>query len=92
MLKVFDVKKNKGYPKKLTTDIPISKIVSLSSKNLLQIESNQDIEYDTNQDSLKTDINQSLSCIKIKEKDVIEMFFGLGKYERSYNLEEIAYF
>jgi RNA polymerase primary sigma factor len=90
-LQYKELLQKEGVIKSITKDIPVSKLVSLSSKNLLQIESNQDIEYDTNQDSLKTDINQSLSSIKIREKDIVEMFFGMGKYKFEHSLKDIAF-
>tara|TARA_R110002020_G_scaffold471536_2_gene698711 strand:- start:148 stop:747 length:600 start_codon:yes stop_codon:yes gene_type:complete len=89
-LQYKELLQREGVIKSITKDIPVSKLVSLSSRSVLQIESNKDIEYDTNQESLKIDVNKSLSSIKIREKDIIEMFFGMGKYKFEYSLKDIA--
>ena len=89
-LQYKELLQQEGIIKTITTDIPVNKLVSLTSKNVLQLESNEDVEYNANQDSLKTDINQSLSSIKIREKDIVEMFFGMGKYQTEHSLKDIA--
>jgi len=75
---------------KIVTDIPIDKIVSLSSAKVMQLESYEDIECDTELDSLRMDMNESLRSLKNRERVVIEMTYGLGKYSKSYTLQEIA--
>ena len=75
---------------KIVTDIPIDKIVSLSSAKVMQLESYEDIECDTDLDSLRMDMNESLRSLKNRERVVIEMTYGLGKYSKSYSLQEIA--
>ena len=75
---------------KIVTDIPIDKIVSLSSAKVMQLESYEDIECDTELDSLRMDMNKSLRSLKDRERVMIEMSFGLGKYSKSYSLQEIA--
>ena len=75
---------------KIVTDIPIDKIVSLSSAKVIQLESYEDIECDTELDSLRMDMNKSLRSLKNRERVVIEMTYGLGKYSKSYSLQEIA--
>ena len=75
---------------KIVTDIPIDKIVSLSSAKVMQLESYEDIECDTELDSLRIDINKCLHSLKDRERVMIEMSFGLGKYSKSYSLQEIA--
>ena len=75
---------------KIVTDIPIDKIVSLSSAKVMQLESYEDIECDTELDSLRMDMNESLRSLKNRERVVIEMTYGLGKYSKSYSLQEIA--
>jgi len=89
-LQYKELLQRKGVIKTITTDIPVNKLISLTSKNVLQLESSENIEYDTNQESLKIDVNKSLSSIKIREKDIIEMFFGMGKYKFEYSLKDIA--
>jgi len=89
-LQYDELLEREGVIKTITTDVPVNKFVSLTSKDVLQIEANKDIEYNTNQESLKIDIKQSLSNMQVRTKDVLEMFFGMGEYERSYSLKEIG--
>ena len=83
------VKQSKDYPKKLTKDIPIDSMLSLSSKEVMQLES----DFNTNdidiKESLKKDMALSLSQLKDREKEVLEMHFGLNGYNPK-SLEEIA--
>lgn len=89
-LQYDELLEKEGVIKTITTDIPVNKLVSLTSKELLQIESDQNIEQTTDRESLQTDIQKSLSTVQVRTKDVLEMFFGMGDYERNYSLEEIA--
>ena len=89
-LQYHKILEKNGIIKTITTDVPVNKLVSLTSKEVLQLESNQNIEKTTDKESLQVDIKKSLSSIQIRTKDVLEMFFGMGEYERNYSLEEIA--
>ena len=83
------IKQSKDYPKKLTKDIPIDSMLSLSSKEVMQLES----DFNTNdidiKESLKKDMALSLSQLKDREKEVLEMHFGFNGYNPK-SLEEIA--
>jgi len=83
------IKQSKDYPKKLTKDIPIDSMLSLSSKEVMQLES----DFNTNdidiKESLEKDMALSLSQLKDREKEVLEMHFGLNGYNPK-SLEEIA--
>jgi len=83
------IKQSKDYPKKLTKDIPIDSMLSLSSKEVMQLES----DFNTNdidiKESLEKDMALSLSQLKDREKEVLEMHFGLNGYNPK-GLEEIA--
>ena len=83
------IKQSKDYPKKLTKDIPIDSMLSLSSKEVMQLES----DFNTNdidiKESLEKDMALSLSQLKDREKEVLEMHFGFNGYNPK-SLEEIA--
>ena len=83
------IEQSKDYPKKITKDIPIDSMLSLSSKEVMQLES----DFNTNdidiKESLKKDMALSLSQLKDREKEVLEMHFGLNGYNPK-SLEEIA--
>tara|TARA_R100001082_G_scaffold22667_2_gene10979 strand:- start:2794 stop:3471 length:678 start_codon:yes stop_codon:yes gene_type:complete len=72
------IKKSKGYPKKITKDIPIDSMLSLSSKNVMQLESDYNTDDIDNRDSLIKDMKASLFKLKDRERDVIELHFGLN--------------
>jgi len=75
------IKQSKGYPKKITKDIPIDSMLSLSSKNVMQLESDYNTDDIDSEESLKKDMAFSLSELKDREKEVLEMHFGLnGKH------------
>ena len=80
------VAKSKGYPKKLTKDIPIDSMLSLSSKEVMQLESDFSTNDIDDKESLEKDISYFLNTLKDREKDVLEMHFGLnGNNPKSLN-------
>ncbi len=83
------VKKGKGCPKKLTKDIPIDSMLSISSKEVMQLESDFNTNDIDNDLSLKEDMRLSLGELKDREKDVIEMHFGINN-KRAKSLTEIS--
>ena len=83
------VHKNKGCVRKLTADIPVDKMLSLSSSKILQLESDNDIEYESNQNGLKIELNEALKYLKDREKTVIELYFGLNR-NKKITLNDIA--
>lgn len=83
------IKQSKDYPKKLTRDVPIDAMLSLSSKEIMQLESDFNTNDIDNDLSLKEDISLSLGELKDREKDVIEMHFGINN-KRAKSLTEIS--
>ena len=80
------IKQSKDYPKKLTKDIPIDSMLSLSSKNVMQLESDFNTDDIDNEESLEKDMALSLSELKDREKEVLEMHFGLnGSHPKTLN-------
>jgi len=83
------IKQSKDYPKKLTKDIPIDSMLSLSSKEVMQLESDFNTNDIDNKESLEKDMSLSLNELKDREKEVLEMHFGLnGNHPKS--LDEIS--
>ena len=83
------IKQSKDYPKKLTRDIPIDTMLSLSSKEIMQLESDFNTNDIDNKESLEEDMSLSLNELKDREKEVLEMHFGLnGNHPKS--LDEIS--
>lgn len=76
-------------PKKLTKDIPIDSMLSISSKEVMQLESDFNTNDIDNDLSLKEDMRLSLGELKDREKDVIEMHFGINN-KRAKSLTEIS--
>ena len=62
-LQYDELLEKEGVIKTITTDIPVNKLVSLTSKEVLQIETDQNIEQTTDRESLQTDIQKSLSTV-----------------------------
>ena len=81
--------KKEGGIKKIVTDIPIDKIVSLENKSLLMLESPDNIDEGMIQESLEIDISGILETLKDRERDVIKMFFGIDR-PYALDLNEIA--
>ena len=80
------IKQSKEYPKKLTKDIPIDTMLSLSSNKMLQLESDYDTNDIDNEESLKEDMSGILNTLKDRERDVIKLHFGIGvEYPMSLN-------
>tara|TARA_R100000664_G_C2754436_1_gene142046 strand:+ start:1235 stop:1912 length:678 start_codon:yes stop_codon:yes gene_type:complete len=83
------IHKNKGMVRKLTTDIPIDKVLSLSSDKMLQIESDYNTDNIDDEISIQKEVKDALDTLKEREKDVIKMHFGIGG-ETPLALSEIA--
>ena len=64
---------------KIVTDIPIDKIVSLENRKVLMLESSDSIDEGMIKESLETDIAFALGTLKDREKEVLEMFFGINR-------------
>ena len=75
--------------KKITTEIPIDKVISLENREVLMLESPDDIDESTIQMSLEIDIASALDTLKQREKHVLELFYGINR-PRPLDLDEIA--
>ena len=83
------VEKSGKDNKRIIAEIPVSKILSLSSKKGLYLESDEGVESLANKNGLKEALNKALSTLKDREKDVIEMYFGLNG-KKQMDLQEIS--
>ena len=82
------VEKENGI-KKIVTDIPIDKIVSLENRSLLMLESPDGVDESMIKESLEMDVSAALGTLKDREKVMLEMYFGIGdSHQMDYN--EIA--
>ena len=81
--------KKEGGVKKITTDIPIDKIISLENRSLLMLESPDGVDESMMQESLELDISAALGILKDREQKVLKMHYGIGGF-RQLNLNEIA--
>ena len=77
------VQKSKGKPIKISKDIPVDKVLSLSSVEMLQIESDYDTNDIDNKISLKREIKDVIETLREREADVIKMHFGIGNVSKS---------
>ena len=77
------VQKSKGKPIKISKDIPVDKVWSLSSVEMLQIESDYDTNDIDNKISLKREIKDVIETLREREADVIKMHFGIGNVSKS---------
>ena len=64
------IKQSKDYPKKLTKDIPIDSMLSLSSKEVMQLESDFNTNDIDNKESLEKDISSVLETLKDREQEL----------------------
>jgi len=84
-----DVVGDKSQPKKIVTDIPVDKIVSLQNKDILKLEASNPTDEILINDSLKTDMNDILNSLKQRERELLQRLFGIG-YDKEYTLDEVA--
>ena len=83
------IKQSKDYPKKLTKDIPIDSMLSLSSNEVLQLTSGYNTNDIDRKISLEEDVSSSLNTLKDREQEIVRLHFGIGvKYPMS--LSEIG--
>ena len=84
------VEKTKGTSNKMTTDIPVEKLIYLSSEKMLQLQEPKEIEQDMiYTESLNMDMNSVLKTLRPREANMIRMYFGIGR-ERNLTVDEIA--
>ena len=74
---------------KIVTDIPIDKIVSLEDSSLLMLESPDCIDEGMIKESLEMDVSAALDTLKDREREVLKMYFGIGR-SSPMDLNEIA--
>ena len=82
------VEKENGI-KKIVTDIPIDRIISLENKSLLMLESPDDVDEGMIKESLEEEVAAALGTLKDREREVLKMYFGIGS-DDSMDLDEIA--
>ena len=82
------VEKENGV-KKIVTDIPIDRIISLENKSLLMLESPDGVDESMIHESLEEEVSAVLGTLKDREKEVLKMYYGIGG-EPELNLNEIA--
>ena len=75
--------------KKITTEIPIDKVISLENREVLMLESPDNIDESMIQESLKIDIASALDTLKQREKHVLKLFYGINR-PYPLDLDEIA--
>ena len=81
--------KKEGGIKKIVTDIPIDKIISLENRSLLMLESPDGVDESMMHESLEEEVSVVLGTLKDREKEVLKMYYGIGG-EPELNLFEIA--
>ena len=81
--------RKEGGVKKIITDIPIDKIISLESREVLMLESPDGIDESMIKESLELDISAALGMLKDREQMVLKMHYGIGGF-RQLDLDEIA--
>ena len=81
--------KKEGGIKKIVTDIPIDKIVSLENRSVLMLESPDGVDESMMHESLEEEVSVVLGTLKDREKEVLKMYYGIGG-EPELNLFEIA--
>ena len=74
---------------KIVTDIPIDKIVSLEDSSLLMLESPDCIDEGMIKESLEMDVSAALDTLKDREREVLKMYFDIGR-SSPMDLNEIA--
>ena len=82
------VEKENGI-NKISTDIPVEKMISLESNSLLMLESPDTIDEGLIEESLEIDVAFALDTLKDREKEVLKMYFGIGGEEQM-ELHEIG--
>jgi RNA polymerase sigma factor (sigma-70 family) len=83
------VKKKDKKKNVLVKEIPVNDILSLDNKHVAELESEYSQNDIIDESSLKYDIKDSLNKLGVREKLVIEMYFGLNGYEET-ELEDIG--
>jgi len=71
--------RKEGGVKKIITDIPIDKIISLESREVLMLESPDGIDELMIKESLEIDISTVLQTLKEREREVLKMYFGIDR-------------
>ena len=75
------VEKNKKNPRKIAREIPIENMLSTSSKQVLQLQSDYDTEDIDHSIGIKKEVGDAINTLKDREKLVIKLHFGIGVKE-----------
>jgi len=75
------VEKNKKNPRKIAREIPVENMLSTSSKQVLQLQSDYDTEDIDHSIGIKKEVGDALNTLKDRERDIIRMHFGIGMKE-----------
>ena len=81
--------KKEGGIKKIVTDIPIDKIISLENRSVLMLESPDGVDESMMHESLEEEVSVVLDTLKDREKEILKMHYGIGG-EPELDLNEIA--
>ena len=84
------VEKTKGTSNKVVTDVPVEKLIYLSSEKILQLQEPKEIEQDMlYTESLNMDMNNVLKTLGQREAGMVKMYYGIDRSFRL-TLREIA--
>tara|TARA_R100001530_G_C4275293_1_gene144131 strand:+ start:102 stop:812 length:711 start_codon:yes stop_codon:yes gene_type:complete len=75
------VEKNKKNPRKIAREIPVENMLSTSSKQVLQLQSDYDTEDIDHSIGIKKEVGDAINTLKDRERDIIRMHFGIGMKE-----------
>ena len=81
--------KKEGGIKKIVTDIPIDKIISLENRSVLMLESPNGVDESMMHESLEEEVSLALGTLKDREREILKMHYGIDG-EPELNLSEIA--
>lgn len=90
-VKIDEIEKiRNGVSSSVSLDTPISDDDSPSLGDLLEDENENNPLKSLFRDSLKSDIDQVLKDLSVREREIIEYYFGLNEDNLSYSLDEIG--
>lgn len=90
-VKIDEIEKiRNGVSSSVSLDTPISDDDSPSLGDLLEDENENNPLKNLLRDSLKSDIDQVLKDLSVREREIIEYYFGLNEDNLSYSLDEIG--
>ena len=75
------VERNLKVPRKIIREIPVEKMLSTTSKQVLQLQSDYDTEDIDHSIGIKKEVGDAINTLKDRERDIIRMHFGIGMKE-----------